>query len=174
MLPWLTGIIKQEINISKYITIYTSLMVNMGKRLTVLILAIVIVIIIAVGTILLSGSPATPATIDIQFNPSILINVNQGESSSLEIILRNSPGLKAAAEGVEGELVLPDGFIEESLQTQTRQLIFGRIHPGEAGQYTLTIAALNTVEAGEHYAKLTVWGTNIPRQEVNLKIIVNP
>ncbi len=143
------------------------------KRWIVLISVIVIAVIITVSAVFLSGSPAAPATIEIQFNPSPPLNVNQGESSSLEIILRNSPGLKAAAEGVEGELVLPDGFVEESLQTQTRQLIFGRIHPGEAGQYTLTIAALNTVEAGEHYAKLTVWGTNIPRQEVNLKIIVN-
>ncbi len=145
----------------------------MRQRWIVLISAVIIVAIITVGIIFFVMSPINPATLELDLNPPTPLSINQGEKLTLQISLRNNPGFTATAEGVEGELALPDGFIEELLQTQTRQLAFGRIDPGEAGTFALTIAASDTVEAGEYQAKLSFWGTNVPRQEVNLEIIVN-
>lgn len=89
--------------------------------------------------------------------------------------MRNSAGFfKPEPKDIQGKLELPEGFIEESLQTKTCQLMFGTISPGDASHYGLTIIALNSVEIGEHHAKLTVWGANIPEQTSDIKILVLP
>jgi uncharacterized membrane protein len=142
------------------------------QRWIVLISAVIIVAIIIAGVIFFVRSPVNPATLELALNPSPPLNINQGEKITLQISLRNSPGFRAVAEGVKGELLLPDGFIEESFQTQTRQLVFGRIDPGESGNFGLTIVASDTIEAGVYQAKLSFWGTNVPKQEVNLEIYV--
>ncbi len=142
----------------------------MGRRSIPLIVALAIVSLV-IGALSL---PCPAPTLEIELDPPSPLSVRRGESFSLEISVRNDPGLRARAEHVRGELVLPEGFIEESLQTWTRQLIFGDISPGDASHYGLTITALDTVEEGEYHASLTVRGSNIPAEDVDLEITVLP
>jgi hypothetical protein len=101
--------------------------------------------------------------------------VKKGGNFSLSISVRNvGEFLKPEPKAIQGELQLPNGFIEESLQTNTRQLIFGTISAGDASHYGLTIIALNTVDVGEYSAKLRVWGANVPEKTSDIKIIVLP
>jgi uncharacterized membrane protein len=145
------------------------------KRLYIALISVVtvtLIIGIGIGIIFLGQAPISQAAIEMELNPSPPLSIKSGEELSFEISLRNTPGFKATAEGVEGLLELPNGFIDKSLNTQTRQFIFGRITPGEGSHYSITIAAANTVEPGEYHAKLTVWGANISTNEVDLKIMV--
>ena len=107
-----------------------------------------------------------------QTRVTLVFSVVRGGNFSIEIAVRNGPGIKAGAEHVQGELTLPEGFLEDSLQTRTRQLLFGNIEAGDASYYVLTITAFDTVEVGEYNAKLVVWGANVPRTETNVEIIV--
>ena len=137
-----------------------------------MIAAIVILVATAIGTFLsLQSSP----TLGIELNPLPPLTVKKGGNFSLEISVRNDAGFfKPEAQAIQGELQLPEGFIEESLQTNMRQLIFGTISPGDASHYGLTIIALNTVEVGEYHAKLAVWGANIPEKTSDITILVLP
>jgi hypothetical protein len=130
----------------------------------------VILVVAAIGVLFLIWSPPALA---IELTPVPPISVKQGGNFSIEISVRNDAGFfKAEAEHVQGELKLPEGFIEESLQTGTRQLLFGSISTGDASHYSLTIIALGTVEVGEYHAKLAVWGANTPTRESEIEITV--
>jgi len=121
--------------------------------------------------LLLQSSP----TLEMELNPLPPLTVKKGGNFPLEVSVRNGRGFfKPEAQDIQGELQLPEGFIEESLQTNTRQLIFGTISPGDASHYGLTIIASNTVDAGDYSAKLTVWGANVPERTTDIKIIVLP
>ncbi len=144
----------------------------MRRRTIALIAATAILVATAIGTfLLLQSSP----TIKIELNPLPPLTVKKGGNFSLGISVRNGGGFfKAEAEDIKGELQLPEGFIEESLQTNTRQLMFGTISPGDASHYDLTIIALNSVEEGEYHARLTVWGANVPEEASDIKIMILP
>jgi hypothetical protein len=130
----------------------------------------VILVVVALGVASLRLSPAALA---IELEPPSPMNALRGSNFSLGISVRNSPGFFVAeAEHVQGELELPEGFIEESLQTRTRQLIFGDISSGDASHYDLIITVLDTVEVGEYHAQLAVWGENVPRTVSDIKIVV--
>jgi hypothetical protein len=137
-------------------------------------LTVVLAVLVAtaIGTfLLLQSSP----TLETELNPLPRLTVERGGNFSLEISVRNGGGFfKPEPQGIQGELQLPDGFIEESLQTNTRQLMFGTISPGDASHYGLTIITSNTVDIGEYFAKLTVWGANVPERTSNIEIIVVP
>lgn len=137
--------------------------------------SIALIAIVAIGVAMTVGALflyQPPPALKIELNPSSPLKVKQGGRFSLDISVRNDPGFRAEAKNVRGELELPGGFIEESLQTSTRQLIFGGISPGDASHYGLTIIVLNTVEVGEYHAKLTVWGANIPTTVIDIEITV--
>jgi len=135
-----------------------------------LVATIVILVVVALGVAFLRLPPPALA---IELDPLPPMNTMKGGSFSLGISVRNSPGFFVAeAEHVQGELELPEGFIEESLQTRTRQLIFGDISSGDASHYDLIITVLDTVEVGEYHAQLAVWGENVPRTVSNIKIVV--
>lgn len=102
----------------------------MRQRLIALIAIIVIEVAVAT-TVLFLFQPLS--TKKIKLIPSIPIRVKPEGNFSLEISVRNDPGFfKAQAKHIQGELEVPEGFIEESLQTRIRQLIFGTISPGDA------------------------------------------
>lgn len=143
------------------------------KRRSIALIAIVVVAIATTVGVLSSFLPVSP-TIKVEVNPPPPLKVKQGGNFSLGISVRNEPGFKAEAKHVRGELELPEGFIEESLRTRVRQLIFGTISPGDASHYGLTIVVSKTVEVGEYHAKLTIWGANIPRKAIDIEIIVLP
>ena len=144
----------------------------MRRRSIALIATIVIVVATATAVLFLFQSPPT---LEIELNSPLPLRVKQEGNVSLEISVRNGPGFfKAQAKHIQGELELPEGFIEESLQTRTRQLIFGTISPEDASHYGLTIIGLSTVEVGEYHAKLTVWGANMPRRVNDIEITVLP
>lgn len=129
--------------------------------------------ILAVAAIGVIFSIQSPPALAAEVTPVPPIRVKQGENFSLGISVRNGAGFfKPEAEHIQGELKLPEGFIEESLQTGTRQLLFGSISPGDASHYGLTIIVLDTVEVGEYHAKLAVWGANTPTRENEIEIIV--
>jgi uncharacterized membrane protein len=144
----------------------------MRRRTIVLIAVTIILVATATGIFLLvQSSPA----LKIELNPLPPLTVKKGGNFSIEISVRNGGGFfKAEAEDIKGELQLPEGFIEESLQTKTRQLIFGAISPGDASHYGLTIIALNSIEEGEYHARLTVWGANVPEEASDIKIMILP
>jgi hypothetical protein len=135
-----------------------------------LVATIVILVVAAIGVAFLRLSPPALA---IELDPLPPMNAMQGGNFSLGISVRNSPGFFVSeAEHVQGELELPEGFIEESLQNRTRQLMFGDISSGDASHYGLTITVLNTVEVGEYHAQLAIWGENVPKIVSDIKIVV--
>lgn len=141
------------------------------RRLLVALTALIVVVVAAaiVTFLLLESSP----TLEIELTPLPPLTLKKGGNFSLGISVRNMRGFfKPELQNIQGELQLPDGFIEESLQTNTRQLIFGTISAGDASHYGLTIIALNTAEAGEYSAKLTIRGANVPEKTVDIAIIV--
>ncbi|MFW9856803.1 MAG: hypothetical protein ACFFFG_17270 [Candidatus Thorarchaeota archaeon] len=115
----------------------------------------------------------SPTNLQIELNPSSPVSVQSGSSFALEISVRITSGFKPPARHVRGELELPEGFIEDSLQTRTRQLTFGTIWPGDASHYGLTIIVSDTVTLGECQANLTIWGENIPKEVILIQICVN-
>ena len=144
----------------------------MGRRLIVSIAVLAVLVATVTGIFLFLQSP--PA-LEIELNPPPPLTVKKGGNFSFEISVRNSGGFfKPEPQNIQGELQLPEGFIEESLQTNKRQLIFGTISPGDASHYNLTIIASNSVDAGEYSAKLTVWVANVPEKTSDINIIVPP
>ena len=141
----------------------------MRRQSVALIAVVVIVLVTVVGVLFLQQSQPT---LEIELFPHPPLRVNRGGNFSLGISVRNSPGFKAEAKYVRGELELPEGFIEESLRTRTRQLIFGTISPSDASHYSLTMIVLNTVEVGEYHAKLAIWGANILEKVIDIEITV--
>jgi uncharacterized membrane protein len=113
-----------------------------------------------------------PATLQAELNPNSL-NIKQGETTELNISLRNNAGFRPTAREVYGQLELPEGFIENSLHTQSRDLTFGLIPSGDASHYSLNILAENDLESGTYYAKFTFWGKNVQTHEMDIEIVVN-
>jgi len=142
------------------------------RRQSIAFIATVIIVIVATTAVALFLFKSPPI-LSVELNPSSPIEVKQGGEFSLGVAVRNEVGLfRAEAQNVRGKLELPDGFIEESFQTSTRQLIFGGIDAGDASHYGLTIIVLNTVEMGEYHAELTVWGANISTETIDIEITV--
>lgn len=142
------------------------------RRLIALIAVLTVLVATTTGTFLFFQSP--PA-LEIELNPLPPLTVKKGGNFSFSISARNRGGFFIPEpQHIQGELQLPDGFIEESLQTSTRQLSFGTISSGDASHYGLTIIASNTVDIGEYSAKLKVWGANVPEKTSDIKIIVLP
>ncbi len=140
------------------------------KQQSIALTAIVAIAVVATTAIAISLFKSPP-TLSIELNPSSPIEVKQGKEFSLGISVRNKAGLfLAEAQNVRGELELPEGFIEKTFQNSTRQLNFGGISAGDASHYGLTIIVSNTVEMGEHHAKLTIWGANIPTETIDIGI----
>jgi hypothetical protein len=131
------------------------------------------VIVIIIFVVFFSYVTFAPATLQVELNPSSL-NIQQGERTELNISLRNLAGFRPIAESVYGKLELPDGFIENSLRTQNRYLIFGTILTGDASHERLEILAENDLESGTYYAKFTFWGKNVQTHEIDIEIIVDP
>ena len=144
----------------------------MRRRLIALIAVPTVLVATAIGIFLLvEPSP----TLEVELNPLPPLTVKKGGSFSLDISVRNGAGLlKPALQDVRGELQLPTNFIEESLQTNVRQLIFGTISAGDASHYGLTIIASNDVDVGEYSAKFRVWGANVPERSIDIEVIVLP
>lgn len=138
----------------------------------ILIALIVVAIVILVGAVGVLLGYQAPPTLEIELNPLPPLTVKSGDNFSIDISVRNNPGFKATARHVRGELELPEGFIEESKQNRTRQLIFGTIIPGDASHYGLTIIVSNSIVLGEYHAILTIWGENLPRQAIDIRISV--
>jgi hypothetical protein len=142
------------------------------RRLIVLIVIFAVLLPIAIGILLFFGSSPT---LEIELNPVPPLTVTIGENFSVGISVRNVAGfLKPKLINVRGELQLPEGFIDESLQTNTRQLVFGTISPGDASHYGLTIVSSSAVDVGKYFATLTVWGANVPQRALDIEIIVTP
>ena len=120
----------------------------------------VVAVVIILFVVFFSYVTFAPATLQAELNP-ISLNIQQGEIKELNISLRNSAGFRPNAKEVYGQLELPDGFIDVSLHTQTRDLIFGTILRGDASHYRLGILAENSLESGTYYAKFTFWGKNV-------------
>ena len=138
----------------------------------ILITLIVVAIAILAGAVGVLLVYQSPPTLEIELNPLPPLTVKSGEYFSIDISVRNTPGFKVTARHVLGELELPEGFIEESKQNKTRQLIFGTIMPGDASHYGLTIIVSNSIVLGEYHATLTIWGENLPRHAIDIKITV--
>lgn len=134
----------------------------------------VLAILVATTTGIVLFLQSSP-TLEVELNPLPPLTVKEGGNFSLGISVRNGGGfLKPELQDIRGELQLPEGFIEESFQTNTRQLIFGTISAGDASHYSIAIIALNTVDIGEHLAKLRVWGANVPERTIEMEIVVLP
>ena len=118
--------------------------------------------------------PVVQASLQVELNPVSPLYFQKGTSAQLDISLRHVSGFSVPAKSVTGCLELPDGFIEDSLHTQTRSLLFGSIHSGEGGHYCLKITAEDTVVPGTYHAKLVYWGKNVQTQELDIELIVNP
>lgn len=110
----------------------------------------------------------------VELTPLPPFNVKHGESFSLEIAARGDSKFNAQAVHIQGTLTLPEGFVEDSTYTRTRQLLFGNLDPNEAIYYVLTITALDSVKAGQYNATLKIWGANVPMNEMSLAIMVDP
>ncbi len=108
----------------------------------------------------------------IEIGPMSSIYVKQGNRFSLDISVRNKPGFRSAARKVRGEVRLPEGFIEESMQTRNRELIFGSIPPGDASHYGLETLVSNDTDTGEYSVKISIWGSNIGESEHDIDIVV--
>ncbi|MDR1992000.1 MAG: hypothetical protein LBQ98_00620 [Nitrososphaerota archaeon] len=135
------------------------------------------IVIAAISVMLVWFLYFAPATLQAEINSATIdtqqpVSLQQGESTQFTISLRNIAGFRPIAKGVYGQLDLPEGFIENSLQTQTRELAFGLILPGDAGHYGLNISAEDTVKPGSYYAKFTFWGENVQTQEIDIAINV--
>jgi hypothetical protein len=144
----------------------------MKRRLIALIAVLAVLVATVIGIfLLLESSP----TLEVELNPLPPLTVKRGGNFSLDISVRNGVGfLKPALQDIRGELQLPTDFIEESLQTNVRQLIFGTISAGDASHYGLTIIASNHVAVGEYSAKFRVWGANVPERSIDIEVIVLP
>jgi hypothetical protein len=139
---------------------------------SIALIAVVAIAVIATTTVAVSYLKSPPI-LSIELNPSSPIEAKQGSEFSLGISVRNKAGLLIAeAKNVRGLLELPEGFIEKAFQTNTRQLIFGGIDAGDASHYGLTIIVSNTAEIGEHHARLTISGANIPTETIDIVFTV--
>jgi len=140
-------------------------------RRQIILSIIVIVIIIGISGIYMYKF--TKASVEVEIYPTPPIEVTAGESFTLEISVRNNPGLHAEAKNVFGELLLPDGFLEEYFNSRERGLIFGDISPGDACHYGLNIKVSSFLKPGEYHAKLIIQGDNIPKETIDITIIVS-
>ena len=109
------------------LTAYFIVRSNVGGRITrrrliALIAVLAVLLTTATGIFLLLGSSPT---LQIELDPLPPMTVKKGGNFSLTISVRKSAGFfKPELQDIQGELQLADGFIEESLQTNTRQLIY--------------------------------------------------
>ena len=140
------------------------------KRQSIAITAVVISIV-AIAIVSFFFYQQQP-DLTLEIGPKSPFIVTQGNRFSLDISVRNKPGFRPAAKKVRGEMRLPEGFIEESMQTRTRQLIFGSVPPGDASHYGFEILVSNSTDTGEYSVQIIIWGSNITELVRDIEVVV--
>lgn len=143
----------------------------MSLKRQIIFLIVVIVFIIGISGIYMYEF--TEASVEVEIYPKPPIEVGAGESFTLGISVRNNPDLHAEAKNVLGELLLPIGFLEKYSNSRERRLIFGDISPGDASHYGLKIKVSSSLKPREYHAKLIIKGDNIPKETIDITIIVS-
>jgi predicted transcriptional regulator len=139
------------------------------RRIALLTILSVVIIGIAVLYIYRFSKPSI--VVEIYPTPPIMVVV--GGEFTLGISIRNNPGLHAEAKSVFGVIKLPEGFLDEYFHSRERRLIFGDISPGDASHYGLNIVVQESVSPGEHHISLVIWGDNVPRESIDIEVMVS-
>jgi hypothetical protein len=166
------------------------------KNKHLLLVVVVMVVVVFIGAMLFGVALLSQASLQldinyvpiysqqgVELNPVPSLYFKQGESLQLDVIslrqlsLKQNFGFVAPARGVVGYFELPDGFfLGDSLDRQShRSIPFGSIYPGDASHCgPVMVTAEDTVALGTYHAKFVYWGKNVPTQEIDIELIVNP